>query len=35
MLVFEEVDGIGRMQAFLISAGINAVFLALNFLVPR
>jgi hypothetical protein len=35
MLVFEEVDGIGRMQAFLISAGINAVFLALNFLVPH
>jgi hypothetical protein len=35
MLVFEEVDGIGRMQAFLISAGINAVFLALSFLVPH
>jgi hypothetical protein len=35
MLVFEEVDGIGRMQAFLISAAINAVFLALNFLVPH
>jgi hypothetical protein len=35
MLVFEEVDAIGRMQAFLISAGINAVFLALNFLVPH
>jgi hypothetical protein len=35
MLVFEEVDGIERMQAFLISAGINVVFLALNFLVPH
>jgi hypothetical protein len=35
MLVFEEVDGIERMQAFLISAGINAVFLALSFLVPH
>jgi hypothetical protein len=35
MLVFEEVDGIGRMQAFLISAGINAVFLALEVLVPH
>jgi hypothetical protein len=23
MLVFEEVDGIGRLQAFLISAGIE------------
>jgi hypothetical protein len=29
MLVFEEVDGIGRMQAFLISAGINVAFLVL------
>ncbi len=35
MLVFEEVDGIERMQAFLISAGINVVFLASNFLVPH
>jgi hypothetical protein len=35
MLVFEEVDGIGRMQAFVISAGINAVFLALSFLLSR
>jgi len=23
MIVFEEVDGIGRLQAFGISAGIN------------
>jgi hypothetical protein len=30
MLVFEEVDGIGRLQAFLISAGINVCFLALQ-----
>jgi hypothetical protein len=30
MLVFEEVDGIGRMQAFLISAGINVAFLVLT-----
>lgn len=34
MLVFEEVDGIERMPAFLISAGINIAFLALQFLVP-
>jgi len=26
MMVFEEVDGVGRMQAFLISAGINVAF---------
>jgi hypothetical protein len=35
MLVFEEVDGIARMQAFLISAGINAIFLALELVIPR
>ncbi len=29
MMILEEVDGIGRFQAFLISAGINAIFLAL------
>jgi len=34
-LVFEEVDGIERMQAFLISAGINAVFLVLLLLTPH
>jgi hypothetical protein len=34
MLVFEEVDGIGRLQAFLISAGINICFLALQFAIP-
>jgi hypothetical protein len=32
MLVFEEVDGIGRLQAFLISAGINVCILALQFM---
>ncbi|MBZ5527606.1 MAG: hypothetical protein LAN71_06875 [Acidobacteriia bacterium] len=31
MLVFEEVDGIGRLQAFLISAGINLCFLVLQY----
>jgi predicted exporter len=35
MMVFEEVDGIGRLEAFLISAGINAIFLALLFLLPH
>jgi hypothetical protein len=36
MLVFEEVDGIGRLQAFAISAGINVCFIALQFaMVPR
>jgi hypothetical protein len=35
MLVFEEVDGIARMQAFLISAGINVVFVAMQLLIPR
>ena len=34
MLVFEEVDGIGRLQAFLISAGINVCFMALQFAIP-
>jgi hypothetical protein len=34
MLVFEEVDGIGRLQAFLISAGINISFMALQFAIP-
>jgi hypothetical protein len=34
MLVFEEVDGIGRLQAFLISAGINVVFFAVQFMLP-
>lgn len=31
MMVFEEVDGIERLQAFGISAGINIRFLALQF----
>lgn len=30
MLVFEEIDGIRRMQAFFISAGVNICFLALE-----
>ena len=29
MMVLNEVDGIGRLQPFLISAGINAIFLVL------
>jgi hypothetical protein len=35
MKVFEEVDGIGRLPAFLISAGINAIFLGLLYLLPH
>jgi hypothetical protein len=35
MMAFEEVDGIGRLEAFLISAGINAIFLALLYLLPH
>jgi len=35
MMILEEVDGTARLPAFLISAGINAVFLALLYLVPR
>jgi hypothetical protein len=35
MMVFEEVDGIGRLAAFLISAGINGVFLALQYFLPH
>ena len=31
MLVFEEVDGIGRLQAFLVSTGINVCIMALEF----
>lgn len=34
MMVFEEVDGIGRLQAFGISAGINAFFLVLEYMLP-
>jgi hypothetical protein len=30
MLVFEEVDGIGRVQAFLISYGINFCIIVLQ-----
>jgi hypothetical protein len=32
MLVFEEVDGISRLQAFFIAAGINFCFIALQFM---
>jgi hypothetical protein len=32
MMVFEEVDGIGRLQAFAISAGINVCFIAFQLL---
>jgi hypothetical protein len=35
MIVLEEVDGIGRLPAFLISAGINAIFLALIYTLPH
>jgi hypothetical protein len=31
MMVFEEVDGIGRLQAFGVSAGINICFYILQF----
>lgn len=34
MMVFEEADGIERLQAFLISVGINVAFLALQFVLP-
>jgi hypothetical protein len=32
MMVFEEVDGIGRLQAFGISAGINVCFILLQYI---
>jgi len=35
MMVFEEVDGLGRLQAFLLAAGINAFFLVLLYTLPR
>lgn len=35
MTVLEEVDRTARLPAFLISAGINAIFLALLYLVPH
>jgi hypothetical protein len=34
-MILEEVDGIGRLQAFLISAGINGIFLALIYVLPH
>jgi len=35
MMVFEEVDGLGRLQAFLLAAGINAFFLVLLYTLPQ
>ncbi len=35
MKILEEVEGMSRMRALLISAGINAIFLALVYLVPH
>jgi hypothetical protein len=35
MMILEEVDGIGRVPAFLISMGINLIFLALVYLLPH
>jgi hypothetical protein len=34
MLVFEEVEGIERIQAFFISAGVNVCFFVLQLLLP-
>jgi hypothetical protein len=34
MLVFEEVEGIERLQAFLISAGINVCFFLIQLMFP-
>jgi hypothetical protein len=34
MLVFEEVEGIERLQAFLISAGINVCFFLIQLVLP-
>ena len=35
MMVFEEVDGIGRLQAFGIAAGINICFTVLQLALPQ
>ncbi len=35
MMVFEEVDGIGRLQAFGISASVNISFTVLQYVLPR
>jgi bacteriorhodopsin len=35
MMVFEEVDGIGRLQAFGISAGINICFALVQLALPQ
>jgi|HubBroStandDraft_6_1064221.scaffolds.fasta_scaffold281388_1 hypothetical protein len=35
MMILEELDGIGRLQALFISAGINVIFLALVYLLPH
>ena len=34
MIVFEEADGIERLQAFLVSAGVSLAFFLLQFLLP-
>jgi hypothetical protein len=34
MMVFEEVEGIGSLEASLLSAGSNAIFLALLYTLP-
>jgi len=35
MMILEEVDGMGRLPAFLISAGVNGIFLALVYALPH
>jgi hypothetical protein len=35
MMVLKEVDGIGRLWAFLLSAGINTIFLVLLYTLPH
>jgi hypothetical protein len=35
MTVFEELDGMGRLEAFLLSAGSNAIFLVLFYTLPH
>ena len=35
MRVFEEVDGIGRLEAFLVSAATNTIFLILLYTLPH
>ncbi|MGB2621930.1 MAG: hypothetical protein WA857_04925 [Candidatus Acidiferrum sp.] len=33
--IFEEADGISRLQGFLICGGINAIFLAAQYILPH